>query len=60
VLTIWATDPASHCALQRAGAEGTDDRIGRWRARAREFLTDWREELMTPHPRSVLSAGDPL
>ncbi len=60
VLTIWATDPASHCALQRAGAEGDDDRIGRWRARAREFLTAWREELMTPHPSTVLSAGDSL
>jgi hypothetical protein len=60
VLTIWATDPAAHCALQAATVEGTDDRIPRWRARAREFLTTWREELMTPHPKTVLSAGDPL
>ena len=60
VLTIWATDPASHSALQRASAEGDDERIARWRDRAREFLTDWREELMTPHPSTLLSAGDPL
>jgi hypothetical protein len=60
VLTIWATDPASHCRLQEASVEGTDERIARWRTRARDFLTDWREELMTPHPNTVLSAGDPL
>jgi len=60
VCTIWATDPAAHCELMRATAEGSDDRIDRWRARAREFLTDWREELMTPHPSTHLSAGDPL
>jgi hypothetical protein len=60
VLTIWATDPARHCELQRASAQHDDERIARWRARAREFLTDWREELMTPHPRTVLSAGDSL
>ena len=60
VLTIWATDPAGHCALQAAATEATDDRITRWRARAREFLTTWREELMTPHPKTLLSAGDPL
>ena len=60
VLTIWATDPASHCALQRAAAEGSDDRLARWRTRAREYLTTWREELMTPHPATRLSAGDTL
>ncbi len=60
VLTIWATDPASHCQLQQASVEGTDDRIATWRARARDFLTDWREELMTPHPATILSAGDTL
>jgi hypothetical protein len=60
VLTIWATDPASHCALHEAAVEGRDPRISTWRAHAREFLTDWREELMTPHPNSLLSAGDPL
>jgi hypothetical protein len=60
VLTIWATDPASHCRLQQAAVEGTDERIPQWRVRARDFLTDWREELMTPHPATVLSAGDTL
>ncbi len=60
VLTIWATDPTSHCALQQAATEGTDERIAAWRGRAREFLTDWREELMTPHPQTMLSAGDSL
>jgi hypothetical protein len=40
--------------------ERDDDRIPRWRTRARDFLTDWREELMTPHPSTFLSAGDPL
>jgi hypothetical protein len=60
VMTIWATDPASHCDLMRAEVERDDDRIARWRTRARDFLTDWREELMTPHPSTFLSAGDPL
>lgn len=60
VMTIWATDPASHCDLQRAAADGEDDRIGEWRSRAREYLTEWREELMTPHPATPLSAGDTL
>jgi hypothetical protein len=60
VLTIWATDPASHCTLHQADVERTDDRISRWRTRARDFLTDWREELMTPYPATVLSAGDTL
>jgi hypothetical protein len=60
VMTIWATDPGSHCDLMRAEVEREDDRIPRWRTRARDFLTDWREELMTPHPSTSLSAGDPL
>jgi hypothetical protein len=60
VITISATDPAGHEALGRAIDEGSDDRIPRWRARAREFLTGWREELMTPHPATLLSRGDSL
>ncbi|MGH9049445.1 MAG: hypothetical protein ACRDY4_06945 [Acidimicrobiia bacterium] len=60
VLTIWATDPAGHEALGRATDDGTDERIPRWRGRAREFLTRWREELMTPHPTAPLSRGDSL
>ncbi len=60
VMTIWAADPQSHCDLMAASVEGTDDRIAKWRARSREFLTHWREELMTPHPLNFFSAGDPL
>jgi hypothetical protein len=60
VVTIWATDPAGHERLGRAGDEGDDDRVGRWRKRARDFLTHWREELMTPYPDTLLSRGDSL
>jgi hypothetical protein len=60
VMTIWACDSSSHCDLMEATVDGTDDRIAGWRTRARDFLTDWREELMTPHPISPLSAGDTL
>jgi hypothetical protein len=59
VVTIWATDPAGHEALGRA-VDGDDDRIARWRKRAREHLTLWREELMTPYPGTPLSRGDTL
>jgi hypothetical protein len=59
VLTIWATDPAGYEALGRAG-DGDDSRIARWRSRAREFTTRWREELMTPYPGTPLSRGDML
>jgi len=60
VMTIWGCAPEAHCELMQATVDGTDERIARWRSRAREFLTEWREELMTPHPASLLSAGDPL
>ncbi len=60
VVTLWATDPAGHEALGRATDEGDDDRIVRWRKRAREHLTLWREELMTPYPGTPLSRGDSL
>ena len=60
VVTVWATDPAGHEALGRATDDGADDRIPRWRARARQLLTGWREELMTPHPSTLLSRGDSL
>nr|MBA2326217.1 hypothetical protein [Actinomycetota bacterium] len=60
VLTVWATDPAGYEALGRATDEGSDDRIARWRARARDYLTRWREELMTPYPGTLLSRGDSL
>jgi hypothetical protein len=58
VITVWCADPAGHEALMRAA--DTDPRIPAWRARARDFLTEWREELMTPGPGSLMSAGDPL
>jgi len=61
VVTIWATDPAGHESLMRAhDPDEGDHRVGRWRARAREWVTRWREELMTPHPATFLSRGDPL
>lgn len=56
VITVWATDPAGHVA--RLGS--VDERIPRWRATARKYLTRWREELMTPYPGTLLSRGDPL
>jgi hypothetical protein len=70
VITIWATDPEHHEHLMRAsdaaagwvdatGVAG-DERIPRWRARAREFLTTRWEHLMTPAPGTMLSAGDSL
>jgi hypothetical protein len=61
VVTIWATDPAAHESLMRAGDEGSDERIARWQGRARDAgRTRWREELMTPHPDTQLSRGDSL
>jgi hypothetical protein len=59
VMTVWATDATGHEALGRAG-DAADARIVRWRSRAREYLTRWREELMTPYPGTLLSRGDPL
>lgn len=59
VVTVWATDPVGHESLGRAIDAG-DDRISAWRHRSREFLTHWREELMTPYPGTLLSRGDPL
>jgi hypothetical protein len=46
VCTIWATDVGAHTALLRDGDP--------WRALARRWCTRWREELMTPGPRSPL------
>ncbi|HEU5300967.1 MAG TPA: hypothetical protein VFW06_01885 [Acidimicrobiia bacterium] len=60
VMTIWATSTEDHCRYMEAATEGTDARIATWRARAREFLTEWREELMTPYPGTLMSAGDSL
>ena len=60
VMTVWATDPEGHEALGRASDAGSDPRIEGWRALSREYLTGWREELMTPYPGTLLSRGDPL
>jgi hypothetical protein len=60
-VTIWATDSAGHEALMRATDGGRDDRIARWQEHARAAgRTRWREELMTPHPDTLLSRGDSL
>lgn len=61
VVTIWAADPAAHEALMRAADAGDDDRFVRWHEQARATgRTRWREELMTPHPKTALSRGDSL
>jgi hypothetical protein len=61
VVTIWATDAAGHEALMRAADDVSDERLARWHERARAAgRTRWREELMTPHPKSALSRGDSL
>jgi hypothetical protein len=61
VVTIWATDPAGHEALMRAADIGSDERFVGWHEQARAAgRIRWREELMTPHPDTVLSRGDSL
>lgn len=60
VMTIWATSTEDHCRYMEAATEGSDARIESWRTRARELLTEWREELMTPYPGTLMSAGDSL
>jgi hypothetical protein len=59
VVTVWAGDPAGQESLGRAIDDG-DERIVAWRRRARDYLTGWREELMTPAPGTLLSRGDTL
>ena len=60
VCTLWATTLEDHVAMGKAadvargfgpidGVEG-DARLPAWRDRAREFTTQWREELMIPCP----------
>jgi hypothetical protein len=51
VVTVWAADLDAHIALQRSD----DERIDKWRDRARSFLSRWREELMVPAPGSPLA-----
>ena len=50
VVTVWATSLDDHIAFESEG----DERVGPWRARARDFVTHWREELMVPGPGSPL------
>lgn len=52
VVTVWSTDLDGHIRLQASD----DERIPKWRAQAREYLTRWREELMVPCPGSPLAA----
>lgn len=61
VVTIWATDPAGHESLMRATDSSGDERFSQWHEQARAAgRTRWREELMTPHPDTLLSRGDSL
>jgi hypothetical protein len=61
VITIWGTDPAGHEALMRADDSASDERVARWHEQARAAgRTRWREELMTPHPGTLMSRGDSL
>jgi len=71
VITVWATEVDAHVRLQQArdvaaghltveeagGVEG-DPRILEWERTALEFVTDSREELMTPCPGMVYSPTD--
>lgn len=63
VCTLWATDLDHHVELCRAtdAARGfespdarNDDRISRWRERAHQWRTDWREEMLIPCPGSPM------
>lgn len=56
VVTVWATDLASHLALART----SDARVGAWRSEARRWLTRWHEELMVPHRGTPLFAEEPV
>ncbi|MCH2173880.1 hypothetical protein MK489_24130 [Myxococcota bacterium] len=61
VVTVWAGDIDAIVKLGRVydacrGLDAevdADDRVLQWRARAREFCTEWREELMVPCPGTV-------
>jgi hypothetical protein len=55
-VTVWAGDVAGHTRVQRAehaarhALPGADPRLAAWRVTARQWVTSWREELMTPFP----------
>jgi hypothetical protein len=55
VVTLWATSLDDHIAFE----SGTDERVAVWRARARAYVTRWREELMVPGPGSPLASPAP-
>jgi hypothetical protein len=68
VVTVWASDIDRIVRLGRTydACRGLDDgvepdeRVSGWRSRAREFCTQWREELMTPCPGTLCCpAGTP-
>jgi len=56
VCTVWATEPADH--VHMLAARTGDERVAAWHARAREWATRWREELMTPAPGTLLAPLD--
>ncbi|MBW2425399.1 MAG: hypothetical protein JRG86_14200 [Deltaproteobacteria bacterium] len=66
VVTVWAGSVAAVVKLGRIydacrgldeGVEA-DDRVARWRERARLYTTRWREELMTPCPGTICCPAD--
>jgi hypothetical protein len=67
VVNVWATSVEAHVELGKSydaargfahkGIQG-DDRIVKWRSRAREFTTRWREELLTPCPGTLMGPSE--
>jgi hypothetical protein len=67
VVNVWATSVQAHVELGKSydaargfahkGIQG-DDRIVKWRSRAREFTTRWREELLTPCPGTLMGPSE--
>ena len=66
VVTIWASEIDRIVNLGRTydacrGLDETvaaDDRVHQWRERARQFCTQWREELMTPCPGTICAPAE--
>ena len=67
VVTVWASDIDSIVKLGRTydacrGLDDSvkaDDRVAKWRERARQFCTGWREELMTPCAGTICCPAEP-
>lgn len=61
VVSVWAGNVDAVVKLGRTydacrgldDSVDADDRVLRWRRRAREYTTRWREELMTPCPGTL-------